>query len=103
MWQEDKTVILTVAPGLYEITFGFYTAKRPLVQVIVNGEPVITTVNQVSNTLSQSGKVKSKQCMSNVGGLTGSEFLMLPARARISLNFSGKSNGADGFLGLKKL
>ena len=33
LWQEDKTLILTVAPGLYEISFGFYTglAKKPTV------------------------------------------------------------------------
>ena len=33
LWQEDKTMILTVAPGLYEIAFGFYTqlSKKPTV------------------------------------------------------------------------
>jgi hypothetical protein len=31
LWQEDKTMILTVAPGLYEITFGFHSAKKPTV------------------------------------------------------------------------
>lgn len=27
LWDEDKSMILTVAPGLYEINFGFYSAK----------------------------------------------------------------------------
>lgn len=31
IWDEDKTLILTVAPGLYEITFGFYSAKKPTI------------------------------------------------------------------------
>ena len=31
LWDEDKSVILTVAPGLYEITLGFFCAKKPTV------------------------------------------------------------------------
>ena len=31
LWDEDKTMILTVAPGLYEINFGFYSAKQPTI------------------------------------------------------------------------
>lgn len=31
LWDEDKTMILTVAPGLYEITFGFFSAKQPTI------------------------------------------------------------------------
>jgi hypothetical protein len=31
MWEEDRTQILTIAPGLYEITFGFFSTKKPTV------------------------------------------------------------------------
>lgn len=31
LWDDEKSVILTVAPGLYEINFGFYSAKQPTV------------------------------------------------------------------------
>jgi hypothetical protein len=31
LWDEDKTSILTVAPGLYEVTFGFFSTKKPTV------------------------------------------------------------------------
>lgn len=31
LWDEDKTAILTVAPGLYEITLGFFSSKKPTV------------------------------------------------------------------------
>ena len=31
LWDEDKSLILTVAPGLYEINFGFFSAKQPTI------------------------------------------------------------------------
>jgi hypothetical protein len=53
-------MILTVAPGLYEITFGFYSAKKPTVQVLVNGETILSAVNSSSYVIHHSsGKFKS--------------------------------------------
>jgi len=52
-------MILTVAPGLYEINFGFYCAKQPTVQVLVNGEPILSAVNTSSYVIHHSaGKLK---------------------------------------------
>ena len=61
LWEKDKTNVLTVAPGLYEVvillfmcnniqkvTFGFYARKKPTVQFLVNGEPILSAVNQAS-------------------------------------------------------
>jgi len=31
LWDEDKTAILTVAPGLYELTLGFFSSKKPTI------------------------------------------------------------------------
>lgn len=45
IWEKDKPTILVVAPGLYEITLGFYAKKKPKVDVLVNGEPIIGAVN----------------------------------------------------------
>ena len=39
--RQDSTTITTTAPGLYEVTFGFFTRKKPAVQLLVNGEPVV--------------------------------------------------------------
>jgi len=39
LWEQDKSSIMTVAPGLYEIMFGFYCKKKPTIQLLVNGEP----------------------------------------------------------------
>lgn len=31
LWEKEKTSILTVAPGLYEVMFGFFAKKKPTV------------------------------------------------------------------------
>jgi hypothetical protein len=52
LWEKQKTSILCAAPGLYELRFGFYSKIMPTVTVHVNGEPILTanqTVSQVSS------------------------------------------------------
>lgn len=43
---QDNSNVTTVAPGLYEITLGFFNAKKPTVQVLVNGQTIISAVQQ---------------------------------------------------------
>ena len=105
LWEKDITSVMTVAPGLYEIMFGFFARKKPSVQLLINGEPCLSAVNSASYVIHHSsGKVKSagKHSQGNLTGLTLIDFIALPARARISVSYSGES-GAEGFLGLRKL
>ena len=115
IWQEDKTMILTVAPGLYEISFGFYSSKKPTVQVLVNGETILSAVNSSSYVIHHaSGKFKGgavassagnnggKHANGNLTGLTLVDFIALPAKARVSISYSGE-HGAKGFFALRKL
>jgi len=103
---------VTVAPGLYEITLGFFSTKKPTVQVIVNGETIISQVNSSSYVIHHnSGKLTntSKNGVGPQTGLTLIDFIALPARAQISVSYSamGKSEvffkNAEGFIGLRKL
>ena len=48
------------------------------------------------------GGKKSDMSSSGVIGLTFSDYIALPARARLSLSYNGEP-GAEGFLGLRKL
>lgn len=93
---------MTVAPGLYEITFGFYSKKKPTIQLLVNGEPCINSASLVSHHTTGKLKSTSKHKEGSITGLTLIEFVALPARARISISFSGETI-AEGFLGLRKL
>jgi len=106
LWDEDKSIILTVAPGLYEVNFGFYCGKQPTVQVLVNGEPILSAVNSSSYVIHHSsGKLKStgkQHSAGNLTGLTMIDFISLPARARVSLSYNGEKR-CEGFFGLRKL
>ncbi len=105
LWEQENTSIMTVAPGLYEIMFGFFSKKKPTVQLLVNGEACLSAVNSASYVIHHSsGKMKSssKHSAGNITGLTMVDFIALPAKARISVSFSGETD-AEGFMGLRKL
>lgn len=125
-WEADKVNLLVVCPGLYEITFGFFTRKKPTVQLHVNGEPVMSAVNSSSYVLHHSsgritdassvpalvagmgggGSSGASHVIADSGtatGLTLIDFLSLPANAKIALSFAGEPEHAQGFLSLRKL
>ena len=92
LWEKSKTSILTIAPGLYEVGFAFFSRKKPSVQLVVNGEVLISRSSTES-------KHRAKQ--SNLTGVSLVDFVALPARARVSVTYSGEP--AEGFLSLRKL
>jgi DNA repair exonuclease SbcCD ATPase subunit len=104
LWELEKTSILTVTPGLYELSFGFYARKKPTIQLLVNGEPVLSAVNSASYVIHHSaGRLKqSSHSAGNITGLTLLDFISLPARARVSISYSGELGG-EGFMSLRKL
>ncbi|CAG9318475.1 unnamed protein product [Blepharisma stoltei] len=105
MWEKDKAVLTVVAPGLYEIMIGFYARKKPTIQILVNGEPILTAINSASYAVHHSsGKLRSvgNHSNGNIAGLTLIDFIALPARARITIIYNGELH-AEGFLGLRKL
>jgi uncharacterized protein (DUF2267 family) len=105
LWEKDKISIVTVAPGLYEIILGFYSRKKPSIQILINGEPIMSAVNSSSYVVHHSsGKLKpvSAHPNGNIAGLTLIDFIALPARARVSVGYTGEIN-AEGFIGLRKL
>lgn len=105
IWERDKVSILTMAPGLYEVTFGFFVRKKPAIQLLVNGEPVLAAVNSASYVLHHSsGRLTSvgRHPAGNVTGLTLIDFLALPPKARIAITYNGE-DGGEGFISLKKL
>ena len=84
---------MMVTPGLYEISVGMFVRLAPLVTVQVNGE----------NVLQLKGKKGTKpHVLGDIAGHTLSDFIALPARARIQITYSGEP-GAEGFLHLRKL
>ena len=64
--------------GIYKIELGFYAKKKPKIQILVNGQTVISAVNNNSYVLHHSsGKLKDIS-NSEISGLTFYDFLTLP-------------------------
>jgi len=105
LYERDKPTIQAVIPGLYEVNFGVFTAKRPQVQLLVNGEPVLSAVNSSTYAVHHSSGRLASTAMHSAGNVTGLsliDFLSLPANAKIAISFEREEKGT-GFLCLKKL
>jgi hypothetical protein len=105
LWEKSKTSVIAVAPGLYELSFGFYSKKQPIVQIHLNGEPLMRVNKpQYVNDMGKENRISNvgKHSAGNVTGLTLLDFIALPARARLSLTFTGEGHG-EGFFSLRKL
>ena len=87
---------MTIAPGLYEINYAFFVRSEPGVSCSVNGEVML------SGDSTNSKKTYGQHSAGNLIGYTVMEVLSLPARARVSLSYSGEDE-VSGFLYLKKL
>ena len=101
LWEKNRAAIILAAPGLYQVAFGFYSKKAPVVKIYVNNEIVMTMtkdgkfdgeVQSAGNKISTVGKHSA----GNIVGLTMNEFMALPARARITLSFDCDNVG-EGF------
>ena len=105
LWEKDKTFINIKEGGLYEIKMGFFADKKPMFQILINGEVVISAINSNSYVIHQSpgGRMKGtgKTSFGNVTGLTMVDFVLLPDNAKLSISYTGEKG--IGFLGLKKL
>ena len=106
IWEKDKTYIMVNENGLYELNFGFYSDKKPNIQILVNGEIIINSQNNNNNNLLNNNylttrKINSKNVGGNITGLSVVEFIMLPSQSKLSVCYNGGIG--TGFIGLKKL
>ena len=95
IWEKDGISIITVTPGLYELFFGFFTGKKPAIQVLVNGETIILGVGGDE-------KAWGRHRDGNIIGATTTDYIALPSRARLSISYTGPRI-VEGFLSLRKL
>jgi len=65
LWEKEKASVMVVTGGLYEINMGFYSDKKPSVQLLINGEPVLSIANSSSTNI----KSKGKNSVGNIAGI----------------------------------
>jgi len=75
IWEKEKENIMVVNAGLYEVNFGFYAETKPTIQLLVNGEPILSAVNSSSYVIHHTtGKLKTLSRSSGSGGnMTGNQ------------------------------
>jgi hypothetical protein len=97
-WERDAGQVVAAQAGLYEVAFGFFSAKRPIVRLLVNGEPAVVVAGSTPGRTTP----PAPHSAGNVAGLTAIDFLSLPAGAKIAVMFQGEERG-EGFMALRKL
>jgi len=100
IWEKDKTIITVIQGGIYQVSLGFYSNKRPNVQIIVNSEMIISTNNNNSNNSKNNSNINNKK-LKKMTGLSLIDFIILQDNSKIAVTYSGEEG--FGFLGLKKL
>ena len=87
-----------MSPGLYSTKFGFYSNKQINAKVFLNGELVIVANDKTA----KNGRSKLQHSAGNVCGLTFSDIVALPERARITISYDSEGVG-EGFLIIRKI
>ncbi len=96
-WEKDKTSVLIISAGVYEVTacaFG-----RATLTVLANGEAV--NARSEENSAGMANRKPRKRKEKEVGSSSICEYLMLPQRSRISVSLAGEA--AEGLLSIRRL
>ena len=54
IWEKNESAVVVITAGLYEVSFGLYSKKKPACQLLVNGEVIISAVNSSSYVIHHS-------------------------------------------------
>jgi len=115
----SENIILN-RPGLYKLELCLFMSSDPTISVLVNDKAVLSSSSSSSSSSLNVGVGSKKRRKSGprgnrsdlvrysheAGQVTGwslVEFLAVPPKARISLQFKGNPSGAQAFIGLEKL
>ena len=114
IWEKDDICITVKKKGIYLISLGFFVEEKPTVQVMINGESVLSQVNSNAFIVRQDnskefnlnslGKIEDKEQngYNCVTGLTMNEFLCLENMSKIVISYSG-SNSVKGVMSVKQI
>ncbi|RLN60304.1 hypothetical protein BBJ28_00024893 [Nothophytophthora sp. Chile5] len=97
LWQFGSDEVRLLLPGLYHLQTAVFTSYSPTLQVLVNGEPVLSL-----RSAKDEGVRRTRHSAGNLAGLPIDAFLALPARALVAISYD-LDEKAQGFLNLRKL
>lgn len=94
---------------MYEINLAFFTQHKPSIQLVVNGESVLSAINSPSYIVHHSSGMtmggEGKLEWGTVTGISLVDFIALPAKSSISIHYhhSKKDQVGHGFIALKRM
>ena len=103
IWEKDKTIITVNKGGIYQVSLGFYSNKKPNVQIIVNSEMIISANNNYNNNGNKNNNynTNNNKKIKKMTGLSLIDFIILQDNSKIAVTYNGEEG--FGFIGLKKL
>jgi hypothetical protein len=101
IWDRHKSGVIAVQGGLYQISFGFFGASKPAAILLLNDEPILTSKSLKGQDI-QGGCFDHAHTVGNVTGLTCTEFLILPPKAKLSCRLK-VAGSYEGFFLIKKI
>ena len=103
IWEKDKTIITVTKGGIYQVSLGFYSNKKPNVQIIVNSEMIINANNNYNNNGNKNNNynTNNNKKIKKMTGLSLIDFIILQDNSKIAVTYNGEEG--FGFIGLKKL
>ncbi|ORZ41680.1 hypothetical protein BCR44DRAFT_1481700 [Catenaria anguillulae PL171] len=107
-WEPDACVVRVAEAGVYELAFCFFTRLKPSIQVVINGESVMSAIHAPTYTVHHgSGKVTDGDGRVKEGSATGlslRDYVNLPAKSTVCLHWHGKLDQAvEGFMALRRV
>jgi len=117
IWEKDDFIIMIKKKGIYLLSLGFFVREKPIIQVIINGESVLSQVNSNAFIVRQDNNNEYNK--SNFGlnkdiendeesedtsitGVSMNEFLCLKEMSKIVISYSG-SKCVKGMMSIKQI
>jgi len=113
LWKAEADVITCVAPGLYEVQVGIFTQNSAGVELVMNGEPIVTLEPTdggggmggelvIEHTGLEHIKKRHRHSAGDITSVAINEIVALPPNATIGVRFDSGTR-AQGFLSVRKM
>ena len=115
IWEKDDIYISVKEKGIYLLSLAFFVREKPTIQVIINGESVLSQVNSSAFIVRQDNSKEfsninfglnkedeNENGYNCITGITMNEFLCLEKMSKIIISYSG-NDSVKGMMSLKQI
>ena len=112
IWEKNTSTIKVIEKGIYLISLAFFVREKPEIQVLINGDVIISQINSNPFLIKSENNINIENLEEKkdgniilkdncITGITLNDFLSLDEKSTITINYNGNKN-VKGFLSLKK-